>query len=105
MATLTGVRANIRVQHGIDSDSRVTFQLYYLDPGSVVAFLAFSSVPDNVPITKDLAIEGNALDKNQINSTTFYLDINANGRDQFSGTLNLEFSFSDGTTAGFEYGS
>lgn len=105
MATLTGVRIHINVGDGVDNDSSVLFQLYHLNQANVIATHSDSNVPNNTPFDRELTVVNSTLDKTQINQTTFYLEINAHGRDTFNGNLNIYFTYSDGSTNSFGYGA
>ena len=105
MATLTSVNIHIDVQDGVDNNSIASFQLYYINPSTTIASYSTGSINNNASFDHALNLVNNTLDKSQINSTVFYLQIDADGRDTFNGNLNVQFGFSDDSTASFQYGT
>lgn len=104
MVVLTNVKIHIGVRDGVDYDSLVIFQLYHLTEDNIIATHSDSGIENDKFYEKDLSIVNNTFDKSKINDTTFYLEINANGHDKFSGNLEIHFSYSDGTKNSFNYG-
>lgn len=89
---------------GVDSDSTVDFKVLYQNSGNAAGYhLAGTKVGNHDNFERDLTVYDD-LTESQVRNSTFYLEINAIGRDHFQGELTVTFKFKNGDTKLFPYG-
>lgn len=104
---LTGLSMSITIGKGLDSDSYLSFMLFQPFPGQWVDYAdcTVHGALNNGEVRQfSLAIKNNTVALSQISSCFFYIAITANGRDECSGSINLTFTFSDGTIITWGFG-
>lgn len=97
---------------GLDHDSTLTFNLHSLTSFQPFAIITFNgtdgaggSTHEGDTKTFDIPLQSNALGIDQINKQSIlHININAVGRDHYAGTLQLVFTFDDGSFHGFRFG-